>query len=355
MSEEKDKDDRTEEPTQRRLDQAMERGDVARSVEIGTFFVLSGFTLALMIGSGQAAQKAALALRAFLMNAHQVVPTAAGFQAVTTKGVITGFTVMAIPLGLVLATALAGALIQHKPLWTLEPLAPKLSRISPLSGAKRMFGKEALANFLKGLAKILLVGITVSVVLWGERDRLDSFARMETQMLLPATLALTLKLMVGVLSVYGFLALADYVWQRFSWHKRQMMTRQELKDEFKETEGNPEIKAKVRQIRARQAKQRMMAKVPKATVIVTNPTHFAVALQYEAGMAAPVCLAKGVDAVALKIREIAGENEVPIVENPPLARALYATVDLDEEIPAEHYQAVAEVIGYVLRLKRRRA
>lgn len=355
MSDEKEQEDRTEEPTQRRLDEAMKKGDVAKSLEIGTFFVLSGFTLALMIGSGQAARDAALSLRAFLMNAHQVMPDGAGLRAVTAKGVVTGFVATAVPLGLILAAGLLGALIQHKPLWTFQPLAPKLSRLSPMAGFKRMVGKEGLVNFVKGLTKIVLVGATVGIVLWGERDRLDGFARMETQALLPATLALTLKVMIGVLSVYGVLALADFAWQRFSWRKRQMMTRQEIKDEFKETEGNPEIKAKLRQLRARQARQRMMAKVPKATVIITNPTHYAVALQYERGMAAPVCLAKGVDAVALKIREIAGEHEVPIVESPPLARALYATVDLDEEIPAEHYQAVAEVIGYVLRLRRRRA
>jgi flagellar biosynthetic protein FlhB len=133
------------------------------------------------------------------------------------------------------------------------------------------------------------------------------------------------------------------------------MTKQEMKEEFKNSEGNPEVKAKLRQIRASRVRKRMMAAVPKATVIITNPTHFAVALQYEPGMAAPLCLAKGVDTMALKIREVAGEHRVPIVENPPLARALYATVEIDGEIPVEHYKAVAEVIGYVLRLKGRRA
>ncbi|MGL4974159.1 MAG: flagellar type III secretion system protein FlhB, partial [Bosea sp. (in: a-proteobacteria)] len=222
-------------------------------------------------------------------------------------------------------------------------------------GAKRIFGKEGMVNFVKGLAKLMLVGVVVSVVLWGERDRLDGFARMDVGALMPATLALTVKLMASVLAIYAVLAIGDFGYQRFSWHQRQRMTKQELKDEYKSTEGNPEIKAKLRQIRAQKARKRMMMAVPRATVIVTNPTHYAVALQYEAGMAAPVCLAKGVDAVALKIREVAGVHSVPIVENVPLARALYATVQIDDEIPAEHYQAVAEVIGYVLRLKGRRA
>ena len=178
---------------------------------------------------------------------------------------------------------------------------------------------------------------------------------MQAQALYDLSPALRLMLMGAVLALFVVIAIGDFGWQRYSWYQRQKMTKQEIKEEFKNSEGNPEIKAKLRQIRASRVRKRMMAAVPKATVIITNPTHFAVALQYEPGMAAPLCLAKGVDAIALKIREVAGEHRVPIVENPPLARALYATVDIDEEIPVEHYQAVAEVIGYVLRLKGRRA
>lgn len=355
MSEEPENDDRTEEPTQRKLEQAVEKGDVARSQEIGTFFVLCGFTLALLVAAGSAAREATLQLRAFLMNAHQVPSGGDALFHVTSKGVMTGFAALSLPLGFILVAALAGALIQHKPLWTTEPLMPKLNRISPMAGAKRVFGKEAWFNFAKGLAKIMLVGVGVWMVLWGERDRLQSFAQMDVHALLPAVLVLTIKLMAGVLAIFAVIAIGDFGYQRFTWHQRQRMTRQELKDEYKSTEGNPEVKAKLRQLRAQRSRSRMMAQVPKATVIITNPTHFAVALQYESGQGAPVCLAKGVDAIALKIREVAGAHDIPIIENPPLARALYATVEIDEEIPVEHYQAVAEVVGYVLRLKRRRA
>ena len=355
MADEPDKDDRTEEPTQRKLDQAVEKGDVPRSQEIGTFFVLCGFTLALLIAAGSAAHEATLQLRAFLMNAHQVPSGGDALFQVTAKGVMTGFTALALPLGFILVAALAGALIQHKPLWTTEPLMPKFNRISPMAGLKRIFGKDAWVNFAKGLAKIMLVGVGVWMVLWGERDHLQAFAQMDVRALLPAVLVLTIKLMAGVLAIFAIIAIGDFGYQRFSWYQRQRMTKQELKDEYKNTEGNPEVKAKLRQLRAQRARSRMMAQVPKATVIITNPTHFAVALQYENGQGAPVCLAKGVDAIALKIREVAGAHEIPIVENPPLARALYATVEIDEEIPVEHYQAVAEVVGYVLRLKRRRA
>jgi flagellar biosynthetic protein FlhB len=149
--------------------------------------------------------------------------------------------------------------------------------------------------------------------------------------------------------------MADAVYQRYRWHQRLRMSKEEMKQEHKESEGSPEVKGRMKQIRASRVRKRMMAAVPEATVIVTNPTHYAVALRYEPGMAAPICVAKGVDSLALRIRAVATEHDVPIMENPPLARALHATVDIDEEIPAEHYRAVAEVIGFVLRLKRRTA
>jgi flagellar biosynthesis protein FlhB len=216
-----------------------------------------------------------------------------------------------------------------------------------------MFGREAISQFVKGLIKIAIVGAVASNVLWNERDRLEGLARMEASALLPAVLALSMKLLAGVLAIYAFLALGDAVYQRFSWMKRQRMSKTEIKDEWKQQEGNPEIKARLRQIRTARLKKRMMNAVPTATVVVTNPTHYAVALRYDKGMAAPVCVAKGLDSLALRIRAVATEHGVAVVENPPLARALHATVQIDDEIPVEHYKAVAEVIGYVLRLRRR--
>jgi flagellar biosynthetic protein FlhB len=222
-----------------------------------------------------------------------------------------------------------------------------------MSGFKRLFGREAFVQFIKGLLKIAIVGAVATTVLWNERDRLEALIRMETGALMPAVLALSMKLLTGVLAIYAFLALGDAVYQRVSWMKRQRMSKREIKEEFKEQEGNPEIKARLRQIRAARVKKRMMKAVPEATVIVTNPTHYAIALKYEKGMAAPICVAKGVDSLALRIRAVATEHGVAIVENPPLARALHASVEVDDEIPVEHYKAVAELIGYVLRLRRR--
>lgn len=355
MAEEKDEEDRTEDPTDRKLQQAQEKGDVAKSMELNTFFVLAGFMLALFITSGFAARESTHALRGFLMNAHQVPSSGQTFLWVTAKGFGETFLAAAALLAIVLVAAFAGSAVQHKPTWTFEPMTPKLSKLSPVQGFKRIFGKEALANFVKGMLKIVVVGAVVGWVLWLEHDRVETFARMDVAALLPATLTILLKMLAGVVAIYFFVGIGDYVYMRYSWMRRQRMTREELKQEFKDTEGNPEVKAKLRQIRTQRLKKRMMASVPGATVVITNPTHYAVALKYEQGMEAPVCVAKGFDSLALKIREVAGEHGVPIVENPPLARALHATVDIEEPVPVEHYKAVAEVIGFVLRRRRRRA
>jgi flagellar biosynthetic protein FlhB len=171
---------------------------------------------------------------------------------------------------------------------------------------------------------------------------------------LPRISSMTTKLLGAVLAIFFVLAGLDYLYQRHTWYERQMMTRQEIKQEYKESEGSPEIKQKLAQIRRQMAQRRMMSSVPKASVVIMNPTHYAVALQYEAGMEAPVCVAKGLDELALRIKSVALENDVPVVENPPLARALHAAVDIDETIPEDQYKAVAEVIGYVMSLRRQR-
>jgi flagellar biosynthesis protein FlhB len=287
------------------------------------------------------------------MNAHLVPIDGGGLSAVGGRALWAGAAAVALPIAFIVFGGIAGGSIQHRPLWTFQPLKPQFSRVSPMAGFKRLFGREAFVQFIKGLLKIVIVGAVAGTLLWNERDRLDGLTRIEPTALMPAILALSARLLGGVLAIYAFLALGDAVYQRLSWKKRQMMSKRELKEEYKEQEGSPEIKARLRQIRLARVKKRMMKAVPDATVVVTNPTHYAVALKYETGMAAPVCVAKGVDSLALRIRAVAAEHGVAVVENPPLARALHATVDIDDEIPVEHYKAVAEVIGYVLRLRRR--
>jgi flagellar biosynthetic protein FlhB len=258
---------------------------------------------------------------------------------------------IALPFGVLVIAAIAGNMIQHRLVWSYESLTPKFSKVSPGAGFKRLFSKTALMNFIKGLIKLALLGTIMGVVLWPKRHQLDGLVAMDPAIILLLTRTLSLDVLIAVVAVLAIVAAADYLFQYREWHERQKMSLQELKDEYKQTEGDPVIKGKIRQLRMQRARMRMMAAVPTASVIITNPTHYAVALRYEKGMSAPICLAKGIDTIALKIREVAAAHDIPIVENPPLARALHATTEIDAEVPPEHYKAVAEVIGYVMRLK----
>jgi flagellar biosynthesis protein FlhB len=207
-------------------------------------------------------------------------------------------------------------------------------------------------NFAKGLAKLALVGTVMTAILWPDRSRLDSLVSIDLAALLPLTQSLALSVLGAAVAVLAIIAAADYLFQYKQWFERQKMSVRELKEEFKQTDGDPMIKARIRQIRQARMRKRIMAALPTASVVITNPTHFAVALRYERGMNAPICVAKGADLIARKMREVAAQHNIPIVENPLLARALFGTVEIDQEIPPEHYQAVAEVIGYVMRLNR---
>lgn len=354
MAEDTDREDHTEDPTQHKLEEAARRGDVPKSQELPIFLSLGALYLGMMIaGRLGTGSTLTLDLRGFLMNAHLVADGPGGILVAGRHGLVAGLQALALPVGLVLAAVIAGCIVQHAPVWTAEPLQPKLNRLSPMAGVTRIFGKPALVQFVKGLVKVGIVGALASFTLWAERDRLEAMVGLEAGPLVALLAAMTLKLLGAVLALHFIVTAADVVYSRFSWMKRQRMTKEEVKREHKEQDGNPEMKAKLRQIRTQRSKKRQMAAVPTATVVVANPTHFAVALRYEAGMQAPICVAKGIDAIALRIRSIAEENGVPVVENPPLARALHATSELDQEIPVEHYKAVAEVIGFVLRLKRR--
>jgi flagellar biosynthesis protein FlhB len=353
MADSEDKEQKTELPTQRKLEKALEQGDVAKSQEVVSFCILGAATLAFMIGAAPAARDLTNKLKGMFSNLHQVQMDAGGLMALAWYAVGALMLAVALPFAFGLAASVAGNMIQHMPVWSVEGLTPKLSRLSPMSGLKRMFGKEALVNFLKGIAKIVIVGAVICAVLWPYRGFFESMASADVAGVLARSNTMILKLMGAVLAIYLILAGLDFLYQRHSWIERQMMSKHEIKEEFKEQEGNPEIKAKLAQIRRQRAKRRMMSKVPKASVVIMNPTHYAVALSYEPGMEAPVCVAKGLDELALRIKSVALEHDVPVVENPPLARALHAGVDLDETIPEDQYKAVAEVIGFVMRLRKR--
>jgi flagellar biosynthetic protein FlhB len=222
-----------------------------------------------------------------------------------------------------------------------------------MAGLKRLFSKTSLVNFTKSLAKLVIVSTVIFLIVWPNKDRLDSLMSLEPTMLMDVIHEMAVKVMIGVVSILSIVAAADFAWQKHTWREKQRMTVKEVRDEHKQMEGDPQVKAKLRQVRLERGRQRMMQNVPRAAVVITNPTHYSIALEYEQGMDAPICVAKGLDDVAFKIREIAEENNIPIVENPPLARAPHASVDIDGTIPTEHYKAVAEVIGFVMRLRGR--
>ena len=337
--------EKTEDPTQKRLDDAHAKGDVAKSQEVNTWFVIAGATLVLSTFSGSMGGGILMPLRNVLANSWMIRTDGPSLLALAQNLEYVLIAAIGVPLLMLMLAAVAGNMIQHRLVWSAESLKPKFSKVSPGAGFKRVFGKQALANFAKGVFKVVALGAVMTAVLWPERHRLEAFVRFDPAAIMGATTGLTVHLMGAVVAMLAVVAIADYFFQYRQWFERQKMSLQEMKEEFKQSEGDPHVKGRIRQLRMARAKKRMMAAVPKASVIITNPTHYSVALAYDRGMPAPVCVAKGVDLIAMKIREVAREHDIPIVENVPLARALYATVEIDDEIPVEHYHAVAEIIG----------
>ena len=352
MAEEGDDTEKSEDPTRKRLDEALERGDVVKSQEVNTWFILAGAALIASSFSNSIGSGLQGILRALIANSFTLSVDGGSLLALLSSLEHRLLAVFAVPLVLIMVAAIAGNLVQHRLVFTAESLKPTFSKISPMSGFKRVFGKQAIANLIKGLVKMVLLGAVLSAILWPERRKLEAMVQLDPVGIIGMIRGLSVQLLGATVALLAVIAVADYFFQYRQWFERQKMSLREMKEEFKQSEGDPHVKGRLRALRQARMKKRMMAAVPKASVVITNPTHFAVALQYDKGMAAPVCVAKGADAIALKIREVAGKNEIPIVENPPLARALYATVGVDEEIPTEHYQAVAQVIGYVMKLRR---
>jgi flagellar biosynthesis protein FlhB len=346
-----EQESKTEDPSQKRLEDAHKKGDVAKSQEVNSWFMLLGSTIVFAGMSPWVGGELGSALRVLMMNADQFDVEGSGFSDFFNGLAFTMVGIVLLPLVVLLVCGILANLVQHRPVWSFDPVTPKFSKVSPLAGAKRLFSGEALVNFGKGLAKIGVVGTVVVMVCWPERDRLNTMMTADPLAVLLDFQEIGVKIFMAVLLVVTAIAAADYFYVRQKWWKRQMMTVQETREEYKQQEGDPHVKGRIRQLRQERARRRMMAAVPDATVVITNPTHFAVALKYDKSMAAPKCVAKGADAVALRIRALATENQVPIVENPPLARALFAAVDIDDTIPGEHFKAVAEVIGYVMRLR----
>jgi flagellar biosynthetic protein FlhB len=357
MAEDQDKASKTEEATPRKLEDARKKGDVAKTQDLGSVMALAAAIGVILWAGGWLSINLAEDMVPFIASPHQmlgVLESGGGVE-------IARWAIMALApaLGLIMAATMAagagGNLIQSGLLWSPDKLKPDWSRVSPLKGFGRIFGPDGIAQFVKTLLKLVATGAICWWVLKPHAGELAQMASLGPAAMLPASLRIAGSLMTAILAFMAVIAGLDWLWQRYRFAEKMKMTREELKKDFKQSEGDPHVKARQKQLRIERSRRRMMAAVPEATVVIMNPTHFAVALKYEAGETpAPMCVAKGVDSLALKIRSVAEEAGVPVIEDAPLARALYATVDVDQTIPRAHYEAVAKVLGFVLGAKRRR-
>ena len=341
-----EQDSRTEAPTPRRLQQSREAGEAPLSREFVTFAVTAGVVALLAYQGEGLARRLALRLTVLLESSHRLSALEAAAVAMSAVEWVI------IPVfATVCALAALATFGQTRFLFNLSALHPKFSRIDPRARLARLFGPAALTETLRALAKLAIVALAAWFALSGVMSRAPTALSWTAVGLNTAIETHLVALAVAVLGAFSLVAIVDVIVVQWRHMRKLRMTRQEVRDEHRDAEGDPLIKRKIRQIQQQRARRRMMAAVPKATVVLTNPTHYAVALAYDrAKGGAPTVVAKGVDEVAARIREVASANGVPLVANPPLARALYK-VDLGAEIPAEHYRIVAEVIAYVWRLR----
>ena len=353
MADEQDESSKTEEASERKLERAREEGNVPLSQEVKSWFMLFA-ALMMLWGMAPHVMKKTMAISfKFLEKPHELPVDPLGLRDLLFETALDVFLVLLLPFGLFMLLAAASALVQIGFLYAPKRMELKWARINLFANAKEFITKAKIVEMIKGIFKITAVGYAGWLVVKPKILNILHSSVLDISGILDLLYSLLLMILMTMVIIIFVIAFADYFYQKFSYLKRQRMTKQEVKDEYKQMEGDPQIKMRLRSIRMERVRKRMMSNVPDASVVVTNPTHFAVALRYEPeeNMDAPVVVAKGQDFIALKIKEIAAANDVPIVENPPLARALYASVEIDSPIPTEHYAAVAEVIKYVYQLK----
>ncbi|MBN1106939.1 MAG: flagellar biosynthesis protein FlhB [Deltaproteobacteria bacterium] len=345
--------DKTEPATPRRREEARKKGEAAKSRELASIAVLSAGVLYLFFAGKYLSQDlAGLMERTFLE-----IPV---FKSGDTNVVVYGlrcvreYLWMILPImGVLCVIAVLVNYVQTGFLWSVEPLAPKASKIDPIQGIQRILSKRSLVEMGKSVAKILIVGWAAYSTLRDEFDHMVPLLYMDKVQIFTTLGETSLKVVLRCCWVIAILAVLDYLYQKWEFEQKMKMTKQEVKDEFKQTEGDPMVKSRIRSIQREMARRRMMEEVPKADVVITNPTHLAVALQYDAAaMGAPRVVAKGANKVAFRIRDVAQENHVPVIENRKLAQNLYK-IPIGEEIPSEFYKAVAEILAYVYRIKKR--
>jgi flagellar biosynthetic protein FlhB len=349
-------DDKSEKPTPRRLQEARKKGNIAKSTDVNTAVVLLAGIFLVKLQFGAIGERMTAITQEALGNLPKADITPTGMMAIFTHLVLQ----YALIVGPILLTILvAGVAINYAQvgvLFSAEAITPKLEKINPLPGFKRMFSRRSMVETLKAILKMTVVGYLAYKALVDHYTELTATVLADRAAMagLFGSVAWEIAWKCALtLLIFGAI---DYFYQRWEHEKGLKMTKQEVKDESKQSEGDPMVKGRIRRLQREAAKRRMMADVPKATVVITNPTHFAIALKYDRdGMDAPRCVAKGMDHVAQKIKEVAGEHGVPMVENVPLARALYKKVEIDEEIPEDMYAAVAEILVMVQRINGKKA
>jgi flagellar biosynthetic protein FlhB len=347
-----DRSAKTEQPTARRLQQGRERGQVAQSQDVRTWGALAGGTLALAFLIPTAASRLTRECLRFLEQSDKIEIGIAESQTGLARMLAELGWVMGPALLLLLALGLGSSLAQSGLLWAPSRVQPDFGKLSPGRGWQRLASVGTFVEFGKNLLKLSVVVAVVATLLMPAFARLETWPAFSVGATVEEATHLLVRLSAAVTAMMTIVAMVDYAYQRFSFFKQMRMTKQEIRDELRQSEGDPIVKSRLRRMRREKAKRRMIAAVPGATVVITNPTHYAVALAYHMDtMTAPKVVAKGVDFLARRIREIAEEHDVPVVENPPLARALHGSVEVDDEIPSEHYQAVAQVIGFVMRAR----
>ncbi len=347
-----DESQKTEEPTRKRLEDARKKGQLPFSREVSNFFLLFVFFIILTVIGPYLMASIVKILAPFLHRPHDILLNSNGSWQVIHNLLIDLALVMAIPFGMTVTAALVSGAIQTRFNVSLDRIKPKLEKISVLKGIKRLFSLRNFVEFLKGIIKITIVGSIAYLAVSPYKETFRILPNYDMAEMLVFLVKMVARILIGVTIIMFLIAILDYFYQRYEFLKNLRMTKQEVKDEYKQQEGDPQIKSKLRQIRAERAKGRMMANVPNADVVITNPTHYAIALSYDSkAMEAPIVIAKGKDKVALRIREMAEDNKVPLFRNPIVARALFDNAELDQEIPVEHYGAVAKIIGYVYKMQ----
>ncbi|TCZ79976.1 flagellar biosynthesis protein FlhB [Paenibacillus albiflavus] len=344
--------EKTEEATPKKKQESREKGQVAKSMELPAAFILFFTFLFFILFGGFMKERFMSLISGIFENNLLMDLTEGNVRPFFTNLIFQAAIILAPIMLMAMVIGIVGNIMQFGFLFTTEPLKMKLSNLSPLKGFKRIFSMRSLVECLKSIIKILIIGLVVYSTIWGQIDEIVKLGRVPLTDVFSVVADITLSLGIKIGGMLIVIAFIDFMYQKYEYNKNLRMSKQDIKDEYKKSEGDPLIKGKIKEKQRRMAMMRMMQDIPKADVIITNPTHYAVALKYDdKQMEAPTVIAKGTDFVALKIREKAKEHGIAVMENRPLARALYAQVEIGKSIPADLFQAVAEVLAFVYKTK----